>query len=384
MQEFEPECTLLGNMFQSIVLDLKGNSTLWEELVNRGSKLQQTLRTCLAALSTFNESLQKIADSITSTKGSTKEIGSTLTRICVRQRHVEGKLKLYVIGLQDYLVQPISDRLEEWKKSSGSLEKEHSKDIKRYANEIKKRSAEVYKLKKKIKRGTKNENFQQQLTQMSVEVADRITHLEEVERSCLRNILVEERTRACFYALSLSKLLNLQVDFANEASTVEELSNDLRELCRNPKQLPTKVDDIIQDYTKGATRNDINSLQQDSFTVSSIASKKINFHSPPSSPISNTTSSASHCSLSSIPGSNDSTLSRTSSFQQNRRLHKTNSSSSSIGQREVQCNPGLDESSVLRGLDVISSRPMSWKDWTKPGNDHFKILPRSSFHLFFI
>ena len=42
---------------------------------------------------------------------------------------------------------------------------------------------------------------------MSVEVADRITHLEEVERSCLRNILVEERTRACFYALSLSKLL---------------------------------------------------------------------------------------------------------------------------------------------------------------------------------
>ena len=23
MQEFEPECTLLGNMFQSIVLDLK-------------------------------------------------------------------------------------------------------------------------------------------------------------------------------------------------------------------------------------------------------------------------------------------------------------------------------------------------------------------------
>ncbi|CDQ64048.1 unnamed protein product [Oncorhynchus mykiss] len=45
--------------------------------------------------SSFLDAFQKVADMATGTRGATKEIGSALTRMCMRHRSIESKLKLF-------------------------------------------------------------------------------------------------------------------------------------------------------------------------------------------------------------------------------------------------------------------------------------------------
>ncbi|KPM10228.1 metastasis suppressor protein 1-like protein [Sarcoptes scabiei] len=63
--------------------------------------------------------------------GGTKEIGSALTRLCLRNRSVEAKLKSLNNSLLDSFISPLQDRVDEWKKLIVQLDKEHGKEIKR-------------------------------------------------------------------------------------------------------------------------------------------------------------------------------------------------------------------------------------------------------------
>ncbi|CAK8671935.1 unnamed protein product [Clavelina lepadiformis] len=67
--DVEKECALLGTLFQSIVTDLKGSSPVWEDFVSKGTKLHSLLKSTTVAVSAFVESIQKIADVATNTKG---------------------------------------------------------------------------------------------------------------------------------------------------------------------------------------------------------------------------------------------------------------------------------------------------------------------------
>lgn len=66
-----------------------------------------------------------------SSTGGTKEIGSALTRLCLRHRSVEAKLKSFTNSMQDSFILPLADRVEEWKRIIATLDKDHSKELKR-------------------------------------------------------------------------------------------------------------------------------------------------------------------------------------------------------------------------------------------------------------
>lgn len=91
----EKECSALGGLFQIIMNDMKASYPAWEDFVTKGAKLQSQLRTTIMVTSSFLDAFQKVADIATGTRGATKEIGSALTRMCMRHRSIENKLKLF-------------------------------------------------------------------------------------------------------------------------------------------------------------------------------------------------------------------------------------------------------------------------------------------------
>ena len=71
------------------------------------------------ALGSFLDTFQKIADSATNTRGATREIGACLTRIVIRHKAMEARMKTLSSALLDCLVLPLAEKMEEWRKVRG-------------------------------------------------------------------------------------------------------------------------------------------------------------------------------------------------------------------------------------------------------------------------
>ena len=78
----------------------------------------------------FLDAFQRIADLATNTKGATRDIGTALTRLILRHKAIEHKLKSISTALVETFIQPLNDRIEDWKKSANTLEKDHAKSLK--------------------------------------------------------------------------------------------------------------------------------------------------------------------------------------------------------------------------------------------------------------
>uniref|UniRef100_A0A8D8LTN6 Metastasis suppressor protein 1 n=1 Tax=Cacopsylla melanoneura TaxID=428564 RepID=A0A8D8LTN6_9HEMI len=129
----EKECSAIGGLFQQIISDLKNGTPIWEDLISKATKLHTCLRATIHAIAAYLDAFQKIADAATNTRGATKDIGSALTRICLRQKAVEARMKTFTSALMDCLVVPLQEKLEEWKKSVLTLDKEHAREYKKSA-----------------------------------------------------------------------------------------------------------------------------------------------------------------------------------------------------------------------------------------------------------
>jgi metastasis suppressor protein 1 len=80
--------------------------------------------------SLFLDAFQRIADLATNTKGATREIGTGLTRLILRHKSIEQKLKSLTNALLDTFIQPLNERIDDWKKSTSTLDKDHAKGLK--------------------------------------------------------------------------------------------------------------------------------------------------------------------------------------------------------------------------------------------------------------
>jgi len=123
----DKECSAMGAMFQQIITDMKAGAPMWEDFLSKAAKLHTALKSTLSVIAAYLDAFQKIADAATNAKGATRDIGTVLTRICLRHRAVEARLKTFSSALIECLVLPLQDKLEEWKKFTVNLDKEHSK-----------------------------------------------------------------------------------------------------------------------------------------------------------------------------------------------------------------------------------------------------------------
>lgn len=185
----------------------------------------------------FLDAFQRIADLATNTKGATRDIGTALTRLILRHKAIEHKLKSISTALVETFIQPLSDRIEDWKKSANTLDKDHAKglkgtlieflsfpstqlvephhyslDYKKLRNDLRKKAAETVKLQKKCRKCKRNlslhspslflqvpkhDILHNKLNSTIQEVSTYYGVLEEREKQALRSAMIEERSHFC-------------------------------------------------------------------------------------------------------------------------------------------------------------------------------------------
>ncbi|XP_077165845.1 protein MTSS 2 isoform X6 [Paroedura picta] len=275
METVEKECGALGGLFQAIVNDMKSSYPIWEDFNSKATKLHSQLRTTVLAAVAFLDAFQKVADMATNTRGATRDIGSALTRMCMRHRSIEAKLRQFTNALMESLINPLQDRIEDWKKTANQLDKDHAKEYKRARHEIKKKSSDTLKLQKKARKG--KGDLQPQLDNALQDVSDMYLLLEETEKQAVRKALIEERGRFCTFIAYLQPVVNGEITMLGEITHLQGIIDDLVVLTAEPHKLPPASEQVIKD------------LKGSDYSWS--------YQTPPSSPSSSGSRKSSMCSL---------------------------------------------------------------------------------------
>ncbi|XP_051830571.1 protein MTSS 2 isoform X1 [Antechinus flavipes] len=245
METVEKECGALGGLFQAIVNDMKSSYPIWEDFNSKATKLHSQLRTTVLAAVAFLDAFQKVADMATNTRGATRDIGSALTRMCMRHRSIETKLRQFTNALLESLINPLQERIEDWKKTANQLDKDHAKEYKRARHEIKKKSSDTLKLQKKARKG--KGDLQPQLDNALQDVNDMYLLLEETEKQAVRRALIEERARFCTFITFLQPVVNGEITMLGEITHLQGIIDDLVVLTAEPHKLPPASEQVIKD-----------------------------------------------------------------------------------------------------------------------------------------
>ncbi|XP_062421329.1 protein MTSS 1-like isoform X5 [Pungitius pungitius] len=241
----EKECSALGGLFQTVIGDMKSSYPIWEDFITKAGKLQSQLRATVVAVAAFLDAFQKVADLATSSRGGTKDIGSALTRMCMRHRSIEAKLKHFSMAFLEGLINPLQDQVEDWKRGVNTLDKDHAKEYKRARQEIKKKASDTLKLQKKAKKG--RGDIQPQLDSAMQDVSDKYILLEETEKQALRKALLEDRQRFCCFVAMLRPVVDEEISMLGEVIHLQAISDDLKSLTSDPHTLPAASEQVILD-----------------------------------------------------------------------------------------------------------------------------------------
>ncbi|XP_077951434.1 protein MTSS 1 isoform X7 [Gasterosteus aculeatus] len=245
----EKECSALGGLFQTLIGDMKSSYPIWEDFITKAGKLQSQLRATVVAVAAFLDAFQKVADLATNSRGGTKDIGSALTRMCMRHRSIEAKLKHFSMAFLEGLINPLQDQVEDWKRGVNTLDKDHAKEYKRARQEIKKKSSDTLKLQKKAKKADNlgRGDIQPQLDSAMQDVSDKYILLEETEKQALRKALIEDRQRFCCFVALLRPVVDEEISMLGEVIHLQAISDDLKALTSDPHTLPAASEQVILD-----------------------------------------------------------------------------------------------------------------------------------------
>ncbi|KAM8840416.1 protein MTSS 1-like isoform 2-T2 [Spinachia spinachia] len=354
----ERECSALGGLFQTVIGDMKGSCPVWDDFISKASKLQSQLRTTVVTVAAFLDAFQKVADLATSSRGGTRDIGSALTRMCMRHRGIEAKLRQFSMVFLDCLINPLQEQTEEWKRVANTLDKDHAKEYKKARQEIKKRSSDTLKLQKKAKKADVfgRGDLQPQLDSAMQEVSDKFLLLEETEKQAVRKALVEERSRFCCFASMLKPVVEEEMSMLGEITHLRTLTDDLKTLTMDPHKLPASSEQVIVD------------LKASECTWS--------YQTPPSSPSTTVSRKSSMCSLNSVNSSDSrSSGSHCHSPTSHFRYRASSSSSSSVlpQQTPARLSSVSSHDSGFISQDAFQSKspspmpPETSQDWARPG-----------------
>uniref|UniRef100_A0A4W5RCA7 MTSS I-BAR domain containing 1 n=1 Tax=Hucho hucho TaxID=62062 RepID=A0A4W5RCA7_9TELE len=392
----ERECSALGGLFQTVIGDMKSSYPVWDDFISKAGKLQSQLRTTVVVVAAFLDAFQKVADLATGSRGGTRDIGSALTRMCMRHRSIEAKLRQFSMVFIDCLINPLQDQMEEWKRVANTLDKDHAKEYKKARQEIKKKSSDTLKLQKKAKKG--RGDIQPQLDSAMQDISDKYLLLEETEKQAVRKALVEERSRFCTIVSMLRPVVEEEMSMLGEITHLQTLTDDLKALTMDPHKLPPASEQVILDL-KGSESSW--SYQTPPSSPSTTASRKSSMCSSLNSVnSSDSRSSGSHCHSptshyryrsSALPQQGPARLSSVSSHDSgfiSQDAYQSKSPSPMPPDTHPQLSNGYDHhhhgpsaAPYLPGSALVdcppycalepgmipSSKVLTWKDWAKPG-----------------
>ncbi|XP_052062927.1 protein MTSS 2-like isoform X3 [Mytilus californianus] len=338
----DKDCSALGMLFQTIINDMRGSSVIWEDFTSKAAKLHSSLKATLGAIGGFLDAFQKVADMATGSRGATKEIGTALTRLCMRHKSIETKLKTLTSTIIDNLVTPLQEKSEDWKKTVAQLDKEHAKEYKKARQEIKKCATDTMRLQKKVKKG--KSDIQTKLDHAMKDVTDKYMMLEEAEKSAVRTALIEERSRFCLFISCLRPFVEHELSLLTEITHLQDITHSLCLMAGEPNTLPSSSEQIIMDIKGSDSTSFFNNLSGPS---------------PPSSPSSIGSRKSSMCSISSINSSSSGSVqSHSPSHHTRNRNSLQDGDSASIGGHSDTA-----DSSSSTPSDNTPSASSTWTNW---------------------
>uniref|UniRef100_A0A673M7U2 MTSS1-like protein n=1 Tax=Sinocyclocheilus rhinocerous TaxID=307959 RepID=A0A673M7U2_9TELE len=324
---------------------------VWEDFIAKATKLHSQLRTTVLAAAAVLDAFQKVADMATNTRGATRDIGSALTRMCMRHRSIEAKLRHFTNALMEKMIAPLQDKIEEWKKTAALLDKDHAKEYKRSRQEIKKKSSDTIKLQKKARKG--RGGLQPQLNSAMQDVSDMYLLMEETEKQAVRRALLEERGRYCTFISFLQPVVIGEIAMLGEATHLQAIIDDLTVLTTDPHKLPEASEQVILDL-KGSDYN-------------------WSYQTPPSSPSSVGSRKSSLCSLVHLPPGGAHRLSSVSSHDsgfvsQDANVHSKPPSPmpSDITSQKSSSSASSEASETCQSVSECGSPTI--QDWSKAGH----------------
>ncbi|XP_052231064.1 protein MTSS 1-like isoform X7 [Dreissena polymorpha] len=343
----DKEIGVFGGLFISIVSEMRGSAPVWEDFTTKATKLHTSLKGTLVAISAFLDAFQKIADLATGSRGATKELGTALTRLCMRHKAIETKLKKFTGTILDHLVSPLQECMEEWKKNVIQLDKEHAKDYKRAKQEIKKCSSDTMRLQKKVKKG--KADMQLRLEGAMQDVNEKYIALEEQEKNALRTALIEERARFCLFVSCLKPFVDEEVGLLTEVTHLQEIMDSLCMQADSPTTLPPSSEQVIMDL-KG------------------VDATAYTFQTPPSSPSSLGSRKSSMCSINSLASSSS------GSAQSHSPCHNKNIQQQTVEASQDGDTPEIDStpSTPSENYPNTPSATSTWTNWPNAPNTSVK------------
>uniref|UniRef100_A0A2H1W720 SFRICE_017447 n=1 Tax=Spodoptera frugiperda TaxID=7108 RepID=A0A2H1W720_SPOFR len=180
--------------------------------------------------------------------GATKEIGTALTRVCLRHRAIETRMKTFISALMDTLITPLSERADEWRRgacTTGALGREHARECKRARAELRRRVTEAQRHARKARRAPPDAKRRADVCMQDIQ--ERKQQLEEMEEKAVKAALIEERSRFCHFVSLLNPVVESEVAMLAEVGHLQEGSEQLIRHTAEPRTLPAASLQVICD-----------------------------------------------------------------------------------------------------------------------------------------
>lgn len=137
-------------------------------------------------------------------------------------------------------------KLDDWQRQTAALDKEYTKEHKRCRTELKKRSTDTLRLKKKAKRGQTDQITNMIETSM-MDISAKRDELDAVDRKSLRDVMVEERHRYCAFVRMLQPVVKEECDIMYELGHLQEAMDSIAIVTADPNTLPELSETMIQE-----------------------------------------------------------------------------------------------------------------------------------------
>lgn len=125
------------------------------------------------------------------------------------------------------------------------LEKDYAKERDRVAGDVKRAEQESQKAGKRSN---------QALSQAMTQLAEKLKEVEQVGQSHLKDVIVEDRRRFCFFIDSFGQVMHHDLLFHERAvSTLKSALGDFTALAKLADTLPTDVESILKVRVEGKT-----------------------------------------------------------------------------------------------------------------------------------
>lgn len=148
--------------------------------------------------------------------------------------------------------------MEDWKRQVVQLDKDHAKEFKRCRGELKKRSQDTLRLQKKARKSSSqammgantlyvDKSIKSMMESSMMDVTQRRTELEDVERKSLRAAMLEERMRYCAFVNLLQPVVKEEYEVMYELGHLQEAMQTVTNVTREPNVLPAASEELIQE-----------------------------------------------------------------------------------------------------------------------------------------